>query len=100
MNSVRLSTRFPALPSAFDGSAAPPRTPVCKTFGCFNDASTWTPSGLAGAAGLRSHSKWRYVSESSFDALSGADNRFLHLPPPMLAFLVCVRIASHLRDTS
>ena len=57
VHSARLSTLFPADIAVFTGSAAQPRTPVCKTFGCFNDASTWTPSGLAGAEGLRSHSK-------------------------------------------
>ena len=100
VDSARLSTLFPADIAVFTGSAAQPRTPVCKTFGCFNDASTWTPSGLAGAAGMRSYRKWRYVLESSFTPLSDADNRFLQLPPPRLAFLVCVRIASHCRDTS
>ena len=100
MHSARLVTLFPADIALFAGSAAPPLTPVCKAIGCFNDASTWPPFGLAGAAGLRSHRKGRYVSESSFDALSGADNRFLQIPPPRLAFLVCVRIASHRRDTS
>ena len=100
MHSARLLTLFPADIAVFTGSAAQPRTPVCKTFGCFNDASTWTPSGLAGAAGMRSYRKWRYVLESSFTPLSDADNRFLQLPPPRLAFLVCVRIACHCRDTS
>ena len=37
MHSVRLLTRFPALPSAFNGSAAPPRSSGRKAIGCFND---------------------------------------------------------------
>ena len=77
MNSTRLSTRFPADIAVFTGSAAQPRTLVCKTCGCFNDASSWSPLGLDGAAGLRSHRKWRYAPESSFQGLSGLSNRFL-----------------------
>ena len=91
VHSTRLSTRFPADIAAFTGSAAAPLTLVCKACGCFNDASTWSPFGRAGAAGMRSHKKWRYAPEPSFNALSELPRRFLQLPPPRLAFLVCVR---------
>ena len=100
MHSARSSTLFPADIAVFTGSAAPPLTLVQEACGCFNDASACRPLGLAGAAGLRSHRKWRYVSESPLNALSELPNRFLQIPPPRLAFLVCVRIASHRRDTS
>jgi len=57
-NSTRLLTRFPADIAVFTGSAAPPLTLGQEAVGCFNDASTWPPLGLTGAAGLRSHRKW------------------------------------------
>ena len=88
MHPVRLSTLFLELPSAFNGSAAPPLHPGQEANGCFNDASTWTPSGAAGAAGPRRLKKWRGTPNASFQALSLLSGPFLPSPPPRPTFFV------------
>ena len=95
----RISTIFPALPSALKGSAAPPRASRQEATSCIVDASSWSPSGKERAAGQHRHKKPRYVLESSRNDLSRLSGPFLSAPLLRLAIPVCVRIACHQCET-